>query len=137
MRIWMKPDRLAAYNIRPNDVRVALAANNFLSAVGRTKGSLVEVNLTANTDVRSIEEFKNLVVKQNGDQLVRLSDVADVVLGAEDYDSEVRFSGERAVFMGVYVLAGCKFARGHQARAQGNGRHPKRTARRPERQSRL
>jgi len=104
MRIWMKPDRLAAYGISPNEVRVALAANNFLSAVGHTKGSLVEVNLTANTDVRSVEEFKNLVVKQNGDQLVRLSDIADVVLGAEDYDSEVRFSGERAVFMGVYVL---------------------------------
>ena len=104
MRIWLKPDRLAAYNVSPNDVRTALAANNFLSAVGRTKGSLIEVNLTANTDLRSVEEFKNLVVRQNGDQLVRLSDVADVVLGAEDYDSEVRFSGERAVFMGVWVL---------------------------------
>jgi multidrug efflux pump len=104
MRIWLKPDRLAAYNISPNQVREALAANNFLSAVGHTKGSLVEVNLTANTDVRSVEEFKNLVVRQTGDQLVRLRDVADVVLGAEDYDSEVRFSGERAVFMGVWVL---------------------------------
>ena len=104
MRIWLKPDRLAAYNVSPNDVRTALEANNFLSAVGRTKGSLIQVNLTANTDLRSVDEFKNLVVRQNGDQLVRLSDVADVVLGAEDYDSEVRFSGERAVFMGVWVL---------------------------------
>ena len=104
MRIWLKPDRLAAYNISPNEVRQVLAANNFLSAVGHTKGSLVQVNLTANTDLRSVEEFKNLVVRQNGDQLVRLSDVADVVLGAEDYDSEVRFSGERAVFMGIWVL---------------------------------
>ena len=64
----------------------------------------MQVNLTANTDLRSVAEFKNLVVRRNGDQLVRLSDVADVVLGAEDYDSEVRFSGERAVFMGVWVL---------------------------------
>src|SRR5580698_2451642 len=104
MRIWLKPDRLAAFNISPNDVRVSLAANNFLSAVGHTKGSLIQVNLTANTDLRSTEEFKNLVVRQNGDQLVRLSDVADVVLGAEDYDTEVRFSGERAVFMGIWVL---------------------------------
>jgi multidrug efflux pump len=104
MRIWLKPDRLAAFNISPSDVRAALAQNNFLSAVGHTKGSLVEVNLTANTDLRSTEEFKNLVVRQNGDQLVRLRDIADVVLGAEDYDSEVRFSGERAVFMGVWVL---------------------------------
>jgi multidrug efflux pump len=104
MRIWLKPDRLAAYNISPNEIRGVLAANNFLSAIGRTKGSLVQVNLTANTDLRSVEEFKNLVVRRNGDQLVRLSDVAEVVLGAEDYDSEVRFSGERAVFMGIWVL---------------------------------
>src|SRR5271170_6067730 len=104
MRIWLKPDRLAAFNISPDQIRQVLAANNFLSAVGHTKGSLMQVNLTANTDLRSVDEFKNLVVKQNGDQLVRLSDVSDVVLGAEDYDSEVRFGGERAVFMGVWVL---------------------------------
>jgi multidrug efflux pump len=104
MRIWLKPDRLAAYGINPNQIRQALAANNFLAAVGHTQGSLVQVNLTANTDLRSVDEFKNLVVRQNGDQLVRLRDVADVTLGAEDYDSEVRFSGERAVFMGVWVL---------------------------------
>jgi len=104
MRIWLKPDRLAAFNVSPNEVRQVLAANNFLSAVGRTKGSLIQVNLTANTDLRSVEEFKNLVVRRNGDQLVRLSEVADVVLGAEDYDSEVRFSGERAVFMGIWAL---------------------------------
>jgi multidrug efflux pump len=104
MRIWLKADRLAALGISPNEVRQALAANNFLSAIGRTKGSLVQVNLTANTDLRSVDEFKNLVLRQDGDTLVRLSDVADVALGAEDYDSEVRFTGERAVFMGVWVL---------------------------------
>jgi multidrug efflux pump len=104
MRIWLKPDRMAALGINPSQVRDALAANNFLSAIGRTKGSLVQVNLTANTDLRSADEFKNLVVLRNGDNLVRLQDVADVVLGAEDYESEVRFSGERAVFMGVWPL---------------------------------
>lgn len=104
MRIWLKPDRLAALNINPNQVRQALAANNFLSAVGRTKGSLIQVNLSANTDLRSVEEFRELVIRREGDQLVRLRDVADVVLGAEDYDSEVRFSGEKAVFMGVWPL---------------------------------
>ena len=104
MRIWLKPDRMTAYNINPAQVRDALANNNFLSAVGHTKGSLIQVNLTANTDLRSVEEFRNLVVHQTGDNLVRLRDVADVELGAEDYDSEVRFSGERAVFMGVWPL---------------------------------
>jgi len=104
MRIWLKPDRLAAFNINPDQIRQSLAANNFLSAVGRTKGLLLQVNLSANTDLRSVEEFKNLVIRQSGDTLVRLSDVADVVLGAEDYDTEVRFTGERAVFMGIRVL---------------------------------
>ena len=104
MRIWLKPDRLAAFNISPNQIREQLAANNFLAAVGHTKGSLMQVNLTANTDLRSVEEFKNLVIRRNGDNLVRLSDVADVSLGAEDYDTEVRFSGEHAVFMGIWAL---------------------------------
>jgi len=104
MRIWLKPERLAALNINPNLIREKLASNNFLSAVGRTRGALVQVNLTANTDLRSIEEFRNLVIRQSGDQLVRLRDVADVALGAEDYDTEVRFSGEKAVFVGVWPL---------------------------------
>ena len=104
MRIWLKPDRMTAMNINPAQIREALAANNFLSAVGHTKGSLVQVNLSANTDLRSIEEFKKLVVRQSGDNLVRLGDVADVVLGAEDYESEVRFGGAKAVFMGVWPL---------------------------------
>ena len=104
MRIWLKPDRMAALNVSPEQVRQALAANNFLSAVGSTKGSLIQVDLTANTDLHSVQDFKNLVVRQENNVLVRLGDIADVVLGAEDYNSEVRFSGERAVFMGIFVL---------------------------------
>jgi multidrug efflux pump len=104
MRVWLKSDRLAAYGISPNEVRQSMAANNFLAAIGRTKGSLVQVNLTANTDLRSVEQFQEMVIRRSGDNLVRLRDVADIELGAEDYDSEVRFTGERAVFMGVWTL---------------------------------
>ena len=104
MRVWLKPDRLAAFNISPSQVSAALAANNHLSALGSTKGNLVQVALTANTDLRSVEEFKNLVLRQQNNAIVRLRDVADVELGAEDYESDVRFSGETAVFMGIYVL---------------------------------
>ncbi|HEX4824924.1 MAG TPA: efflux RND transporter permease subunit [Candidatus Polarisedimenticolaceae bacterium] len=104
MRIWLKPERMAALNVSPQQVRRALAANNYLAAVGQTKGSLIQVNLTANTDLRSVPEFKQLVVRQEKDSLVRLGDVADVALGAEDYNTEVRFSGETAVFMGIWVL---------------------------------
>jgi multidrug efflux pump len=104
MRIWLKPDRMAAFNISPAQVRQALAANNFLAAVGRTKGSLIQVNLIANTDLRSVQEFKRLVVREENGAIVRLADIADVALGAEDYDTEVRFSGQTAVFMGIWPL---------------------------------
>ncbi len=104
MRIWLKPERMAAFNISPVQVRQALAANNFLTAVGQTKGALVQVNLTANTDLRSVAEFKRLVIRQQDGAIVRLEDIAAVVLGAEDYDTEVRFSGQTAVFMGIWPL---------------------------------
>ncbi len=104
MRIWLKPDRRAALGVSPSEVRAALAANNDLAAVGATKGSLIQVNLTANTDLHSVEEFKQLVVRQQGGAIIRLQDVADVALGSEDYDTEVRFTGKTAVFMAIYPL---------------------------------
>ena len=104
MRIWMKPDRMAALNISPAQVRSALAKNNYLAAVGSTKGSLLQVNLTANTDLHTTEDFRKLVVREDKGSLIRLGDIADVVLGAEDYNTEVRFSGQKAVFMGIWVL---------------------------------
>jgi multidrug efflux pump len=104
MRVWLRPDQMAAHGITPSALRDALARNNYLSALGRTKGSMVSVNLVANTDLRTPEEFRQLVVKQQNGVVVRLGDVADVVLGAENYDQDVRFNGETAVFMGVWVL---------------------------------
>ena len=104
VRAWLDPKRMAALRVSPGEVRRALAANNYLSAVGQTKGALTQLNLTASTDVSSLDDFKRLVVREQGDTLVRLSDVATVVMGAEDYDLEVRFSGKKAVFMGVWVL---------------------------------
>ncbi|MCG6980928.1 MAG: efflux RND transporter permease subunit, partial [Deltaproteobacteria bacterium] len=104
MRIWLKPDRMAALNISPMEVRQALATNNILAAVGQTKGSLVQVNLTTNTDLRSVQGFKRLVIREQGGAIVRLEDIANVVLGAEDYDTEVHFSGQTAVFIGIWPL---------------------------------
>lgn len=104
MRVWLKPDRMAALNISPVQVRSALAANNYLAALGQTKGALIQVNLTANTDLTTVEDFKRLVVRESGGAVVRLEDIADVVLGAESYDAEVRFSGETATFIGIFPL---------------------------------
>ncbi|MFL6299199.1 MAG: efflux RND transporter permease subunit [Terriglobales bacterium] len=104
MRVWLKPEKMAALGISPSTVRTALSNNNYLSALGNTKGSMVSVNLVANTDLRTAEEFKQLVVKQDKNTVVRLGEIADVVLGAEDYDQDVRFNGEQATFMGIWVL---------------------------------
>jgi len=104
MRIWLKPDRMAALGISASAVRDALSKNNHLSALGQTKGSMVSVNLIANTDLRTAEEFRQLVVKEDKGVVVRLGEIADVVLGAQNYEQDVRFNGETATFMGIWVL---------------------------------
>jgi multidrug efflux pump len=104
MRIWLKPDRMAALGIAPSAVHDALSKNNYLSALGSTKGSMVSVNLIANTDLRTPQEFRQLVVKNENGVVVRLGEIADVQLGAQNYEQDVRFNGETATFMGVWVL---------------------------------
>jgi multidrug efflux pump len=104
MRIWLDPKRMASLEISPSQVRDALANNNYLSALGSTKGSMVSVNLVANTSLETADEFRRLVVKEDGGDVVRLGEIADVVLGAENYDQEVRFDGQTATFMGIWVL---------------------------------
>src|SRR5215831_1468649 len=104
MRIWLKPDRMAALGIAPSMVHDALAKNNYLSAIGSTKGSMVSVNLVANTNLTTPQEFRQLVVKQDNGVVVRLGEIADVVLGAQNYEQDVKFNGETATFMGIWVL---------------------------------
>ncbi|MGC2064143.1 MAG: efflux RND transporter permease subunit [Thermodesulfovibrionales bacterium] len=104
MRIWLKPERMASLNISPAQVRQALSANNFLSALGQSKGSFIQVNMTANTNLSTVDEFKNLAIREQNGSIVRLGEIADVLLGAEDYDAEVHFSGQTAVFMGIWPL---------------------------------
>lgn len=104
MRIWLKPDLMAAHNITPVQIRQALATNNYLAALGQTKGAMIQVNLSANTDLHTVEEFRELVLRSENGAIVRLKDVADVELGAESYDTEVRYSGKDATFMGIWPL---------------------------------
>src|SRR5262245_25887035 len=104
MRIWLKPERMAAMGISASQVRDALAQSNYLSTLGQTKGSMVSVNLVANTDLQTADEFRRIVVKEDKGAVVRLGDIADVSLGAENYEQDVRFDGEGATFMGIWVL---------------------------------
>ncbi|MDF3056020.1 MAG: acriflavine resistance protein [Rariglobus sp.] len=103
MRIWLKPDQLAARGISAAEVRSALGNNNALAAVGKTKGSMIQVSLVADTDLKNVDQFKQLVVAERNGAIIRLEDVAEVVLGAESYDEEVRFGGQKATFMGIWV----------------------------------
>jgi multidrug efflux pump len=103
LRAWLDPQRLAAHGLTAADVHTKLAQNNFISAVGASKGQDVRINLTAGTDLHSVEEFRNLVVKRSGDQLVRLQDVANVMLGAEDYEFGGSFDGTKAIAIAIFV----------------------------------
>ncbi len=101
MRIWLKPKKMAALGVTASDITQVLRQNNYLSSVGKTKGSLVSIDLGATTDVSEEKDFYSLVVgKQNG-TLIRLSDVADTELGAEGYDSQNLFNGKPAIFMAI------------------------------------
>lgn len=97
LRAWLDPRKLAAVDLTAADVSTAIGNNNYISAVGTTKGQMVTVNLTAGTDLHSVEEFRNLVVKRKGDAFVRLGDVATVSLGAEGYDVNAIFDGKPSV----------------------------------------
>jgi multidrug efflux pump len=106
MRVWIDPDRLAALNLSPGDVHAALRRNNYLAAVGQTKGNLVQVNLLANTDLRSADEFSRLIVAERGGAMVRLRDVARVELGAEEASMVAKYGAQEAVYLGVWPLVG-------------------------------
>ncbi|MEO6527332.1 MAG: efflux RND transporter permease subunit [Gemmatimonadaceae bacterium] len=106
MRVWIDPDRLASLGLAPGDVHAALRRNNYLAAVGQTKGNLVQVNLLANTDLRSVEEFKQLIVADRNGALVRLADVAKVELGAEEANMVAKYGVKEAVYLGVWPLIG-------------------------------
>jgi multidrug efflux pump len=103
LRVWMDPDKLAAYGLTASDVSTALTSNNYIAGLGTTRGEMVQANLTAATNLHSVDEFRNLVVSQANGANIKLSDVANVTLGSEDYDGAVTFSGRQGVFVGIQV----------------------------------
>ena len=103
LRAWLDPKKMAAYRVTASDVSSALAANDFISAVGRTQGQMVTVNLTADTGLHTVDEFRNLAIRSQNGAIVRLGDVANVTLGSDNYDTAVQFDGQSAVFVGIKV----------------------------------
>ena len=96
LRAWLDPAKLAAYGLTATDVTTALSANNVIAGIGNTKGQMVQLNLTASTNLHSVREFRNLVVKQVNGGIIRLSDVANVTLGSDDYESASSITAKRA-----------------------------------------
>ncbi|MBY0509997.1 MAG: efflux RND transporter permease subunit [Rhodospirillaceae bacterium] len=106
LRAWLDPAKLASYNLTAADVQTKLAQNDFISGIGSTRGQMTQTTLTASTGLHTVEEFEALVVKQDGDAIVRLKDVAKVTLGSEDYESNFSFDGKEGVSMGINLTPG-------------------------------
>ncbi len=101
MRIWLNQQRMAALKVAPSDVFNALLANNYLSTAGQTKGQYVAFPLNSQTDLHDQKQFENLIIKSTPTTIIYLKDVAKVLLGSEDYDSNVNFNGKKAIFIGI------------------------------------
>jgi multidrug efflux pump len=106
MRIWLDPNKLAAYGLTAQNVYAALGNNSFISGLGSTKGQMVQVTLTASTSLHDAASYANLILKQSGGAIIRLKDVANVELGSDDYDQYVAFDNKSGVFIGVQVAPG-------------------------------
>ncbi len=105
LRAWLDPNKLTAYALTSSDVSTALTKNNYIAGLGTTKGQMVQVNLTASTSLHSVNEFENLIIKQENGAIIRLKDVANVTLGADEYESSVSFDGNKAVYIGLQVAS--------------------------------
>ncbi|NEU99618.1 efflux RND transporter permease subunit [Bradyrhizobium uaiense] len=101
MRLWLDTAKMAGRGVSPADVSAAIAANNFQAAAGQTKGYFTISDVTANTDLRSVDDFKRMIVKANDGGFVRIEDIATVELAAQTTDVSAVMNGERAVVIGV------------------------------------
>ncbi|WP_425905196.1 multidrug efflux RND transporter permease subunit [Nitrobacter sp. TKz-YC02] len=101
MRVWLDPIKMAGRNVTTTEVALAIAANNFQAAAGQTKGYYTISNVSTNTDLQSVEQFKRMTVKAKDGGFVRMEDIAEVQLAAQSTNASVAFSGQRAIFIGV------------------------------------
>lgn len=106
MRIWISPDRLSELSLTPGDVYNALRRNNYLAAIGRVKNNEVQIDLLTDTDLKTVDEFSELIVSQRDGSVVRLGDVATVELGSVEPQMTAMYRGREAVYLSVWPLPG-------------------------------
>ncbi|HSG87630.1 MAG TPA: efflux RND transporter permease subunit [Pseudomonadales bacterium] len=106
LRVWLDPQRLTALDLTAADVRRALLEENVQSAVGRTKGDSVMINLSATTNLSTVAEFENLVLRTDGSAVTRLKDVAEVRLSTSNPEQASWFSGRPCVMLALTPTPG-------------------------------
>lgn len=104
MRIWLDSAKMDAFDVSSQQVWDALQRNNYVAAVGRTRGAAVQVDLLTNTDLRNTREFENLIVRENDGTLVRLRDIARVELGNEEPLAETGVNATPGIYLSVWPL---------------------------------
>ncbi len=106
MRVWISPNQLGEMNLTPGDVFNALRRNNYIAAIGRVRNDTIQVDLLTNTDLRSVDEFADLIVSERDGSITRLRDVAKVELGSEEPLATAMYEGNEAVYVSVWPLPG-------------------------------
>src|ERR1700751_2207373 len=101
MRLWLDPVKMAGRGISPGDVQAAIQANNFQAGAGQAQGYFIVSNVSTNTDLQNVQQFKRMIVKSSNGGFVRMEDIATVELAAQSSDASVAFNGEHAIFIGV------------------------------------
>nr|WP_272927652.1 efflux RND transporter permease subunit [Proteus sp. G4400] len=102
MRVWLDTDKLAGRNLTASDVADAIRRNNYQAAPGKVEGEFVIANVYVNTDLTNVEEFKDMVIHNDGHNLIRLRDIGTVELGAAATETSGIMNGKKAVFLGLF-----------------------------------
>lgn len=129
MRLWLDRARLAAYGLTVQDVEEALRRQNVEIPSGRIESAEREFTVLAETDLRTAEQFDDLIIKREEGYLVRLRDVGRAEIGAESERTAVRFKGESAVALGVIKQATANPAGCQRGCARGPAHHRNQFAR--------
>lgn len=103
LRVWLDPVKLAGFGLTSADVGKILTENDFVTPAGRTDGQTFILNLDTNTALKTVDEFKNMVIKAKNGAIIRLKDVGKVTMGSQNYNTMVTFNNKSAVYIGITV----------------------------------
>ena len=106
MRLWLDPAKMTAYNLTASDVNVALAKENVEMPGGKIRGNATELTVKTFGRLVTEDDFNNLIIKQTDNQVIRMSDIGEAVLGPQDEESGSLINGTTGVMMVLIPLPG-------------------------------